>query len=134
MLAPKTEEKEKKPFSFTDVLDGLQVYEKALSTNSEKTSLYFAVSKAKKYSIKDYIIGMRVNNPVDENVLNLNKYDIVSYLKNKLGYDFFKLEISREQTETQSVAYSPMDKFFALKKNFPDIELLKKAFDADITY
>ncbi|MBQ9253754.1 MAG: hypothetical protein IJ180_03145 [Bacteroidales bacterium] len=129
-----SEQAKEKPFNLENVKQVLKNLAENVNKNSENVSLYFAISGAEIESSTDYIVKITANTSINRGVLEKNKTLLVTTIKEKLSYNHLKIEIALQHIEEEKQIYNPMDKYFEIIEENPNIKQLKDFFSAEITY
>ena len=83
----------------------------------------------------DFVLELTLNNKVQEEVLNEEKSNILSYLKKSLINNSIQINIIMRELEKQEIkAYTPEDKFKEMAEKNPTLLEMKDQFGLELDY
>ena len=108
--------------------------EYAEKIKEEDLNLAFSLNNAVCLQSEDGLILLEVGNKIAESEINHGKQKILSFVKQKTGFDKIALQVVCKQQEVKTKIYSPADTYKHFKEKRPEIETLVKAFDCEFEY
>jgi DNA polymerase III subunit gamma/tau len=79
-------------------------------------------------------IEFTLDNKVQEEMIQEEKTDLMSFLRKELKNSLLSLETRIERVESEKKPYTPSEKFSRMAQANPALHKLKQAFDLDIEY
>jgi len=101
-----------------------------LERSGEK--LMLSILKAEKPKVNGNSIALIFPNKVMEASFNKGKSNLIKYLRQELNNFKIDIKITVNESATKEYIYTSQEKYQALKKKNPHIELLKKTFKLDL--
>ena len=120
----------KDAFTPQDFLKVWHNYLNVLETGGEK--LMLSILKAEKPTIKEEVIELVFPNNVMLLSFNKGKTKLIKYLRQELNNFNISINTIVNEATAKEYIYTSQEKYKALKKKNPQIELLKKTFKLDL--
>jgi DNA polymerase III subunit gamma/tau len=117
-------------FTADDFFKVWQNYLNYLDKKGEK--LMLSILKAEKPNIKADIINLTLPNKVMRASFEKGKAGLLKYLRQELNNFKISIKVIVNEAATKEYIYTSQEKYLALKKKNPHIELLKKTFKLDL--
>ncbi len=86
------------------------------------------------FIVKNNMITLLLNNPIEEPLLQGIKSDLVGYLREKLNNSTLQVEGELQQYNTKRKAYTNKEKFEYLLEKNPHLKMLQEKFGLDPDY
>jgi len=83
------------------------------------------------FTLKNNVITVLLNNPIEEPLLQGIKTDLVTYLREKLNNSTLQVEGEMQQTNTRRKAYTSKEKFDYLLEKNPLLKELQEKLGLD---
>lgn len=125
-------EREQKILNFNTFKRTLEDY--ADTVKEHNPDLAFSINSAVCRQGENDLIFLEVNNSSEEHTLNHGKQKILSFVKEKTGFDKVVLQVVCKQQETKPKLYRPDETYEYFKKKNPAIEKLVKVFDCEFEH
>ncbi len=120
------------PFAYEDFLN---VWDTMAAHYKDKSlSLHMALTQQKPRIEKEHTIRLSLENSIQQDLINENITDILSFLHRGLTNYQIRLETEIRQQESKQKAYLPKEKLEELIKKNPDIKKLKDELGLDLDY
>lgn len=124
----------KKPFTEEQLMSAWNSY---VESNSKDSGNYFiTLSKRKPVLLDSNKLSLELDNKIQEDDLLNHKKEILDFLRSRL--ENFQVDIEfhvvQNSTNTETKAYTPIDKFKKMAGTNPAIFKLKEDFDLEVEY
>lgn len=123
-------------FTSDELVFAWNEYRSLIKKDSDKTSLYSAVSANLPILGDDFHITIEVFSPIQTAQIDEYKASILEYIKNKLQNDFLQLTavLIKNKNEDSKMLYTDHDKFKVMKEKNEAIEYMRLKFNLDIEF
>ncbi|MDD2382368.1 MAG: hypothetical protein WCY58_02590 [Mariniphaga sp.] len=74
---------------------------------------------------------IRIDNSVQEDLINSIKPELVSWLRKELRNSKIQLITQIDETQKEKIIYTDVEKYMEMLKKNPGLELLKQKFNLD---
>jgi hypothetical protein len=118
--------KENKPVKEADLI---QVWNEFAEQKKNQVAEYHLLKQP--FSFQNNLITLTLTNPVEEQMLQSIKADLLTFLRDKLSNGLIQLESELLQQETRKIAYTNKEKFEALVEKNPLLKTLQEKFGLD---
>lgn len=83
------------------------------------------------FRFQNNCITLSLTNPVEEQMLQSIKVDLLTYLRDKLSNGFIMLESEMQHQQTKKIAYTNKEKYEALVEKNPLLKTLQEKLGLD---
>jgi DNA polymerase III subunit gamma/tau len=113
----------------------LAIWERlAEEIKEESLSLYVAMTKSQPRLLSDNQVEVILDNTIQEEALQEKKQELLGQIRKELNNYSIQLLTLVKETEHQTIAYLPADKFKKLSDKNPSVNSLQKELDLDFLY
>ncbi|SEL90793.1 DNA polymerase III subunit gamma/tau [Parapedobacter koreensis] len=119
---------EREPFSHDDLLKHWHAFADKLKADN-KINLFTLMTANPPQLLADYQIGVVVENPIQQDLLNASKIDILNELRFKLRNFAVNLVPKQVANDAARKPYTAQEKYQAMAAKNPALDTLRKAFN-----
>jgi len=109
-----------------------QVWNEYAELRKNQVAEYHILNQS--FTLKNNVITLLLNNPIEEPLLQGIKSDLVGYLREKLNNSSLQVEGEMQQNNTKRKAYTNKEKFEYLVEKNPQLKELQEKLGLDPDY
>ncbi len=118
------------PVLLEEVQTYWRLYADRLEQKGEKI-LASCMNVSPPHALDGTVLKVSLPNETMKKSLELGASSLLAFLRDKLGNDHLRLEVTIIEGEERKYIYTPEEKYDRLREKNPDIELLRKGLDLD---